>query len=866
MLGAFASQAQSVLDQNVSVTYKAESLKQILESLREDFHLDLTYSDDRIPVDKVLTIEVVNYPLRELLSQIAIKAKIDFQEVAGRVVFVPRPKAPSGPPNRITISGYIEDAATGEKLIGANVADVSTGQGISTNPYGFYSLTLDGPEVEIAVSFVGFQRQIFALDLQKDTVLDVEMVNALELEEFEVKASKTEDPSEATAMSTIEFNPADMADVPSLAGERDVLRNMQQYPGVSFGNEGSVSLYVRGGGPDQNLLLLDGVPIYNTYHLFGLVSIFNSSAVNNVRLIKGGYPARYAGRLSSVLDARIKEGNNKKLKGEVAAGLLTTQFTVEGPIKKNTTSFLLAFRRTYADLLATPLMREINRRNGVDGKWSFNFYDLNAKVNHKFSDKNRIYLSVYNSQDRGVNDRRENFFEDSTSTSYTLENNYNIKWSNLTSSVRWNHLFNNRLFANTTLFYSDYRFNINEDLNYYEEFNGATTFEFRVKTQYRSDIRDIGGRIEFNYFPSPRHNVRFGGGVVRHRFQPGVNAVVGSQNANFNFDNRAIFPYEYNAYVEDEFKIAPDLSVNVGAHGAAFQLEDTTYRSFQPRILLRYSISKSLAFKASYAEMTQYLHLLNNANIGLPVDLWVPPTKRVSPQESQQTAVGIVKHFKKGYEFSTEGYVRQMQNLIEYENGASFLNPNENWEDKIVVGTGRAFGVEFLFRKTTGRTTGWIGYTLSRSDRLFPDLNEGVRFPFKYDRTHDISATAIHKLNEKVTFSATWVFGTGSATTLPIGTFSAASTNIRNQFLPDLLEFGSRNGHRLRDYHRLDLAVTFKKKISWGERILNLSLYNTYSRRNPFFVYLSVDEDGKRRFKEVSYFPIIPSFRYAIRF
>jgi len=851
------------LEQIVSVRYKNVPLGKILDEISEKYQLSFSYSRDLIPVKQEITVMYKKQPLRVVLDAIASATDVNYKVVNSKIVWVP--KGSTGRSGQFVISGFVEDAETGEKLIGATVANLKTYTGLSTNAYGFYSLTVDTSDVEILFSFVGYKKQVMPLHLTKDLTLNIALESSYELREVVVASDEGKAILQTSQMSQIELSIPEISEQPALTGEIDPMRAMQQYPGVHSGDEGTVSLHVRGGGPDQNLILLDGVPVYNTYHMFGLVSIFNSASINHINLIKAGYPARYGGRLSSVVDARMREGNLKKFGGEASIGLLTAQLTLEGPLKKDTTSFLLSLRRTYADLIATPVLREYNRRNGEDNLWSFNFYDMNAKLNHKFSKKDRLYFSLYTSLDNGLDRRKESTTDTTNNITYSQLDEYKIRWSNFTASLRWNHLFNNRLFANATLLFSDYRFNITEEYLQNEFFPDGSIDTIQSLTVYTSEIRDIGFRFDFNYFPANKHVIQFGGASTLHRFKPGVSAFTGANIELPQTDTFAVPAFEQNLFFEDDISLNKKWKVNLGVHASLYLVDDTSYKNIQPRIAIRYLPKSNLAFKASYSEMTQFLHLLTNAQIGFPVDLWVPPTGKVAPQTAQQVALGMHSFPNEKWEFTTEAYYKLMRNSVVYKNGASFTNPEENWEDQVEVGRTTAYGIEFFAKYKLPRFSIWSSYTLSKTTRFFDNINNGNPFPYKYDRTHDFNISSVYKIKPNISASIAWVFGTGNGITLPQDVFLPANPTSGSQ-ASNLVGFSDRNGSRLPNYHRLDLGVSFTKTKKWGKRIWNFSIYNVYNKRNPYYIFLSTNDSGQPTFKSVSYFPIIPSFRYVAKF
>ncbi len=756
---------------------------------------------------------------------------------------------------QFTLSGYITDAASGEKLINANIYETDQLRGCVSNVYGFYSLTLPAGEYTVTFSYVGFKSQTRQIDLSDNVQLHVTLEYAEAIDEVTVlggavtrKQTDTQMSKEVLTMDAIERLPAFM-------GEADVMKTLQLMPGVQSGSEASSGLYVRGGGPDQNLMLLDGVPVYNASHLFGFFSVFNTDAVKNVSLYKGGFPARFGGRLSSVVDIRMKEGNEKEFHGGAQIGLISSRFFVEGPIKKDRTAFHVSARRTYIDLIARPFM------NGEETNGYF-FYDTNFKINHKFSDKSRVYLSTYAGRDKAYNQYEDGYSYEGTSS----QSDYDSKlfWGNITTALRWNYIFNNKLFANATLTYSDYRFNVSDHSKSYE--NGLKTED--VFYEYKSGIEDWSAKLEFDWYPSPKHNVKFGSNYIYHTFKPGVELISeyleGERDQSTSLGNTDTYGHEMNVFIEDDFEITGRLKANLGLHVSAFNVENTWYSSIEPRASLRYLASDNITLKAAYSKMQQYLHLLSNSTIGLPTDLWLPVTKRIKPQLSHQYAIGAVYGGLHQVDLSVEGFYKEMDNLIEYKDGASFIGSSKGWEEQVEVGRGIAYGVELMAKKDIGRTTGWIGYTWSKTDRQFDNLNSGEWFPARYDRRHDASIVISHKINEKIDIGSTWVFGTGNALTL--STHEIERLDADTQYQPTVSYFEHRNNYRMPNYHRLDVGINFHKQKKRGVRTWNISIYNVYNRKNPFFIYAGHNDADQKVLKQISLFPILPSITYSYKF
>ena len=773
--------------------------------------------------------------------------------------------------SKVTVSGYMTDAASGESLISATLLDRISGQGAVTNNYGFYTLTLPAGEVSLEYSYTGYETVVKEFRLTRDTVIHVGLVFSPEmLSGATVTASRSEIGVRGTQMSAIEIPVNQIRRVPALAGEVDVIKAIQLLPGVQSGTEGSAGLYVRGGGPDENLLLLDGVPIYNVNHMMGFFSVFNADAIKNVTLYKGSFPARFGSRLSSIVDVRMKDGNDQAWHGSASLGLLSAKVNVEGPIVKGKTTFNVSARRTYYDVLAQPLIALYMRNNREDGDQAtggYYFYDLNAKLTHTFSNRDKLYASYYMGDDRVY--ARLNMSDGSTDTRLNLGWN----WGNIVGSLRWNHVFGPRLFVNTTVNYTQYRHLL--DITGNERYQGGANTDFTLG--YNSLINDLSAAADFEFNPVPEHDIRFGGTFIHHTFKPSVTTIRFSESAqkdaaiDTTFGDRNLFTNEAALYAEDNWSITPWLKVNLGLRYSLYATSGRTYHSLEPRVSLRALFTDDFSFKASYSEMSQAVHLLSNSNISLPTDLWVPSTDRIEPMRSKQAAAGLF--YSLGVvDLSLEGYYKHMDNVLEYRDGASFFGSTTGWEDKVAMGKGWAYGVEFLVQKTTGRLTGWIGYTWSKTMRQFDReghvINFGKPFPAKYDRRHDLSITAAYELTKKIDLAATFVYGTGVCGSLALQTIQAMPGYDRqfdyymlaDTFPVDYLE--GRNNYRMPSYQRLDLGVNFKRTFRNGHhRTISLSVFNAYNRNNPFLVY----RDGKQ-LVQLSIFPIMPSLSYTYEF
>lgn len=786
---------------------------------------------------------------------------------------------------KITVSGYVNDAESGERLIGAAVYERLTLTGTVTNSYGFFSLPLKTGPAEMVVSYLGYEPVTVSMTFARDTAIIFNLVPAVQqLNAVTVTASGAHSKVENPQMSMIDIPVDRFAKLPVLLGEADVLKVIQLLPGVQSGTEGSTGIYVRGGGPDQNLFLLDGVPVYNASHLFGFMSVFNPDAVKSVQLYKGGFPARYGERLSSVIDIRMKEGNEKETSGNFSVGLISSKVSVEGPVKEGKTSFIISARRTYADLLAKPLIAIAANEEGYRTSGGYYFYDLNGKINHKFSEKSRLYLSTYLGKDKAYFREKDTYdYYDEDDHRYEYVTKFGMGWGNVISSLRWNYLFSNRLFSNTTVTYSNYKFDITSHAIERDLTAGEKAEDY---FRYFSGIVDVGAKTDLEYYPSSSHTLRFGAGYTYHNFKPGVTTFrYDDSNDDYGIDTTfgdvKIYGHELTAYAEDNIEITSRFSINAGARFSLFSVQDTAYLSLQPRFSARLLATEDLSFKLSYSRMTQFVHLLTTTAISLPTDLWLPVTKRFEPPLSDQVAVGCSFRLPPGLDLTLEAFYKTMDNLIEYKEGASFGGVGSGWEDKVEKGRGWAYGAEFMIEKNFGKTTGWIGYTLSWTERQFEKLNYGRVFPAKYDRRHDVSLALTHKFNERMDLGIVWVYGTGNAATLGVMEYHQDDSFIPGYYIFEpITEYESRNNYRMPSYHRLDLGFNIHKKKEHGTRTWNFSVYNAYNRKNPFFIfwsteYVLVPDPGqpggldyveKTVLKKVSLFPVIPSVSYSYKF
>ena len=794
------------------------------------------------------------------------------------------PRVLAQAPNAYTLRGYVQEAASGERLIGATVADADRGLGAATNAYGFFAYTYPGDTLRLLVSYVGY--------LPLDTVIvgppPGEVTLALRtgatLDAVTVRATASaERLDERVQMSQIDVSAAQIKRAPALLGETDVLKTLQLLPGVSGGTEGTAGLYVRGGSPDQNLILLDGVPVYNVSHVLGLFSVFNADAVKGVTLTKGGFPARFGGRLSSVVEVNLRDGHAERWHTEGAVGILSSRLTVDGPVDERT-RLLVSARRTYLDLVTGPLLRVLSSRDDDrDTRVRQNFYDLNVKARRQLSDRDALYLSAYTGGDVFGTRVRDELGDDGGGDYEAFDGG--TRWGNVVSAVRWNRELGRRAFGNLTGTYSRYRIRF---LNSFERLREGA-FE-RSELDYFSGIEDVGLRYDLSFAPGPAHQWRFGGGLTHHTYSPGASSLqfemAGVRPVDTLLGRPNTFGWEGYVYAEDEWRLSPKLSLNAGLHASAFRSQGATYGSLQPRVAARFRTRGGLAVKASFATMAQYINLLTSEALSLPTDLWIPTTAGIRPQRSWQAAAGVAGVWR-GVELSAEAFYKSMDGVTSYLPGASFagFRPEETFDELVTQGTGRVYGAELLAQRKVGRTTGWLGYTLSWNTRVFAEVNAGRRFPFRYDRRHDLSLLLSHEVNDRVTVSGSWIYATGNAYTPPryrVNTnFEYVSTlrrarDLGGGFVGNRLDQTvAKNDYRLSDTHRLDLSVALAKPKRFfgrdGTRTWVWGVYNAYFHRNPVYVRPAtrVDEasgEAREEYVEYSLLPLIPSVSYQFKF
>jgi hypothetical protein len=764
-----------------------------------------------------------------------------------------------------TISGYVEDAQSKERLIGVSVYDLSSNTGSYTNNFGFYSISFPAnKKINLKIAYPGYEDKIVEIFLTSNLSKNILLSFNNSIEEVEVSTNMHDRIENKPETGVHQIKIQEIKLLPSLTGEKDIMRAYQLMPGVQSGSEGSTGIYVRGGSPDQNLILLDDIPLYYVYHLGGFYSVFDPEIIKSSKLYKGGFPARYGGRISSVFDIRMNDGNKHRFNKTISLGVLASKFLIEGPVKKDTSSFIFSIRRSNLDIF-TRLWAKMNSNNSI---WWYSFYDIYAKFNHKFSDKDQIYLSFYMGKDNIL------FKDTYYGNNYEYNDNSKINWGNILASLRWNHKYNAKLYSNLTFAHTRFRYNTQfESTNI--DIAGNSVYAQNIYT-FLSDVNDYIFKIDYDYYPNNKNKLKLGISSVFHTFKPNLTKTLDTYETQVLSDTtikaNIIYAVENSAYLEDQININNTVSMNAGLHFSSYHLQSNSYYCLQPRFVSNFKLKRSSSLKFSYSKMVQYVHLLSKTGGGLPADLWVPSTERIKPLHSNLYSFAFVKSIDKLHlEISAETFYKDMSNLIDYKEGAILFGGSNNWEEKIETGgKGKSYGAEFLIKKNTGKTSGWISYYISRTLRQFNSINNGEPYLFKYDRTHDISIVYNYKIKENIQFSATWVYSSGNLITLAASKYDLLNFDYRGwtddtYIFDEAHIYNGRNTFRLPPYHRFDVGFNFIKQKTKGLRTWSIGIYNVYNRKNPYYVYLK-PENNTYRLYQFSLFPIIPSFNYSFEF
>ena len=863
-------------------------VREILDEIQKQTGITFSYESSLLSGLQKTTFRADDEALTDCLTRLFANLPVVYKMTGNVVVLKRKPK-------QVTVSGFVRDKRSAESLIGASVYEAHSRVGTASNNFGFFSLTLPPGNITIRSSYIGYTSHQHILNgLERDTVLIIELEPSASLQEVVITGQSNDKQSVlSTQMGALEINQQTIRSTPVMFGEADIIKTLQLTPGVSAGTEGTAGMYVRGGNVDENLFLIDGNPVYQINHIGGIFSAFNPEAISGMDFFKSGFPSRYGGRLSSVVDVHTKEGNMKEYHGSASIGLISGNLNFEGPIIKDRTSFNIGLRRTWLDVLSAPavaIANKITKKDGTRLRARYAFHDLNLKVNHIFNDRSRMYLSLYNGNDV-LKGGSTDFPDQDSDNNYNYDSDVSLRWGNIMATAGWTYVFNNRLFGKVSGVFTRYHSRLRNTEHDVVGNEGDEDYSdsFR-ENETNTGITDFGLRTSFDYLPASAHHIRFGGDYLVHRFHPEYNRSVAyekneetSVEIGREFANDLLWGHEAGVYAEDDWTLSSAVRLNAGLRFSLFNVQGKTYTGLEPRVSLRWLLDDNLSFKASYSRMNQYVHLISNSFISLPTDAWMPVTRKLKPLISDQVSAGFYYNLNKEYNFSVEGYYKTLDNLLEYRDGHTFTPSFVNWEDKLTAGEGRSYGAEFMVRKETGRTTGWVGYGLSWSDRQFDELNQGARYPARFDNRHKLNIVVMHKISPKVELSAAWSYASGNHVTLSLENYyengTGSPTNNDNHYM-DASEsidyYEGRNNYQLPAYHRLDLGIKIyrpKKKGRMG--IWTVSIYNVYSRMNPFMIYKSdktIPDPGSPYgknvpvFKTIGIMPIIPSISYTYKF
>lgn len=857
-----ASQAQGGLADTIVLEESLYTSIELINIIETNSELTFIYNPSDI-INAIKNESGSEITIRELLDKIVNSNRLKYKVNEDQIILYRPIKKKKIPVH--TINGYIEDYNSRERLIGSHILCASLSKGTISNESGYFSLTLPRGNVDILATYIGYQEFSTMVRHKNDTTIIIRIKPDTYLNEIEIIAEKKQ-LSERSEMSTINLSQKELKNNPSFLGENDIIQSIKSLPGVASTNDLTAGLIVRGGSQDQNLVLLDGVTLYNISHLAGIFSIFNSDVVKTSTLIKGAFPARYGGRLSSILDIRMNDGDLQQIHGTASISLIASKFTLQGPIVKDKTSFIISGRRSYADLLVKPFTNsKKDLTNGFEQiKPEFNFYDVYFKMQHIISKKQRVYLNLYKGRDTyGF-----------TSLS-NLENSVNeLTWGNNLASIRWNWEVNNKLFLNTSFNY----LNFNQAFSYRQEI-GNFNKNALSSVDYKSDITDISSKINIDYVPSPAHFIRMGVLAQQHGYNPG-SSVLREENLSNSVDTtilrKAINSTELNAYIEDDMTWNR-LTVNAGLHASSFFTEGKIYSSLQPRISANYVLDQGLSLKAAYSRMSQYNYLVTSETSFFISDLWITSTKELKPQNSWQISTGVAFTATREYEVSVEAYYKRMENLLSFKRGIenTFGSTDPDWESQLIEGDGQSYGVELFARKSKGKLNGWIAYTLSWNTRQFDGINEGNQYPFKYDNRHQFSIVGNYNISKKIDFSFQWSYASGRYTTISTATIPSQFVQFNNNpvdFINGVDVPQGRNNYRLSPSHRLDFNFSFIKVKNRYTRTWSIGLINAYFSKDPVYVRTAFIRDPNKqdsvikKIEEVSLLPVIPSISYRIEF
>ena len=860
---------QENLETPLTVSFKDITREDALWKLGEISQFAVTYNNEDIP-DTRVTLDFKNSPLKNILQELLSSTDLLFDLTDGQIIIYKNPY------RKVNFNGYVEDRETGERLIGANVYGSESLKGTTSNIFGFFSLSLSTRNKTITVSYLGYESEQIFINGKNDYPTTITLSPQATLPEIIVTDRIYLESQIPFRIDNSILSKTAAKQYPSLGGEVDILRMIQQLPGAQTGTDGIGGLNIRGGNSDQNLVLLDGAAIYNPYHTLGLFSIFDINSIQKVNYLRGQFPARYGGRLSSVVDIRTKDGNNKKKIFQFSTGLLSTKASLEGPIIKNKMSYFLSYRRSHIDPFLKKYSRDKRAEDNGSGFYNYAFGEFTGKLSYSFSKKDRIFFSVYEGFDKYENQNlsildQDQFF---TASSTQLQN---LDWGNTVAALRWNHIYGSKVFSNLSLTFS--RFNFKSDDYEQEVYNiqfdgGVVNDTFSYQSLYRSLIEKTHLKYDIDIIPNASHYIRLGTAVASHNFVPGI---LNSEISMFDIENirdsitqNPLSSTEWNFYIEDEWTILPSLFLNIGIYNTLFIVKDKTYVLPNPRLNLNYNASQKLRLHTSINRTSQNLHVLTRSGEGFPTDLWVPSTSKVGPKTSWLLDVGLNYKISDRWNIAIDGYYKKMYNLIEYKENVNFGTVNNettlnasNWEDNVTFGNGLSKGIEVILKKEGAKSNVWISYTLSKTTRQFDAINQGVEYPFRFDHRHNLNINARFKINNHLSFTSSFSYNTGSKTNIPRSKWQY----IRNDGTLDYFyyDLGSQNSFELPDFHRLNVELQYSKTPSWGKWSLHTGIYNVYNRRNLYLISTDFNPTTQNSsYTGTSLIPFLPYFSISI--
>ncbi len=882
----YTANGQSAINKKISYVAEELSIEDAIIKLSAETKINIAFSNSILPSDKLVSIDAEEQTVKQVLKSILKDTNISSKLVSNQVILF---RENTSQIETININGYIEDTDTGERLIGANIYNPNNAYGTDSNEYGYFNF-YGVPNVDsIFISYLGYETQKFLINRAASQDLIIKLVPSY-FEEIVVTADNaTEDFLRRPTSGVDRLDQTALKNITGIGGESDLFQAAYQLSGINSGADGIGGLHVRGGNLDQNLIILDGAPIYRPEHAIGIISVFNTDATRSAKVYKGNFPAKYGGRLSSVLDVQTKEGNNQKYQGGLTLGLLTAKASLEGPIIKNNASFFISYRRSLTDLYLPKITRIVAERDSIDGFSNYFFHDLNAKTNFRIGKSDRFFLSYYEGKDDFFNEKQQPEFRDSfpningelLTGTFSDSNTESLNWGNKVASFRWNHLFGDRVFANTTAYLSKFNFLSSTIFRSIGEYDIGRNDLVYVERKFSSEVRDLGVRTDLEFLQSDRLNFKLGGGFIQHKLNPGSSQFgtkledipsidVDSLDLSIQ-DSLQLIPIYSNeafAYYESGISLSRELYLTLGLHARYWEYEDYNHSSILPRISLDYQMSDAVSFSASYLEMIQYMHLLTKSDIGLPGDIWVPSTENVAPETARLVQIGTQLNLKKNLVIKANAYYKELDNLIEFLEGDSTNILNAlNYESKVTQGKGTSKGVELDIYKTGDRFNAQLNYTLSKTDRQFDEINNGQSFPYRFDLTHVFRVGGEYKFNNKWSANINWIYNSGINLTIATSKYGVQSPFIGAPPSTSFI-FSKKNAQRLTPNQRLDIGVNYTLKGEKLKHDLTIGIYNVYNSTNPIYYKLRRDpaERTKFQFVSVSLLPITPSVRYSISF